>query len=253
MIDRFTTQMQAMQMLSKAQDVTADNLANINTPGFKGSSIFYRLFQEEVDEGMMTSTRAMQMINLEQGVLEPTGNRFDFGISGAGFFVVEVEGSDDQGEQTYLTRDGRFQIDSDGYLVNSNGARVQGYAGDIRIQSYFQASGQDGHEPELEVAKDGTIRVDGRAHDRIQIVNVSDPEKLERRGSAYFSINEDYIQYDEGNVGTLMQGYYEKGNVDPMKEMVEMMKTMQMFESQQRAMQSADETLSQAINSLGRF
>lgn len=253
MIDRFTVQMQAMQMLSKAQDVTADNLANINTPGFKGSSIFYRLFQEEVDDEMIASTRAMQMINLEQGVLEPTGNQFDFGISGEGFFVVDEEGNDGQDNQTYLTRDGRFQIDSDGYLVNSSGARVQGHAGEIRIQSYFQSSGQDGHEPVLEVAKDGTIRVDGRAHDRIQIVNVSDPEKLERKGNAYFSINEDFIQYEEGNVGTLMQGYYEKGNVDPMKEMVGMMKTMQMFESQQRAIQSSDEILSQAINRLGRF
>ena len=252
MIDRFNAQMQAMQMLSKAQDVTADNLANINTPGFKGSSVFYRLFQEEVDGGMVTSTRPMQMINLEQGVLEPTGNQFDFGISGSGFFVVEEEGNGDQDDQTYLTRDGRFQVDSDGYLVNSRGARVQGYAGEIRIQSYMQATGQDGREPVLEVAKDGTIRVDGRAHDRIQIVNVSDPEKLQRRGHAYFTINEDHIEYD-GEVGSIMQGYYEKGNVDPMKEMVDMMKTMQMFESQQRAIQSADETLSQAINNLGRF
>lgn len=253
MIDRFTAQMQAMQMLSKAQDVTADNLANINTPGFKGSSIFYRLFQQEVNEEMITSTRAMQMINLEQGVLEPTGNQFDFGISGAGFFVVEEEGSEDQDDQIYLTRDGRFQIDSEGYLANSRGARVQGHAGEIRVQAYFQAVGEDGHEPVLEVAKDGTIRVDGKAHDRIQIVNISDPEKLERRGHAYFSIIEDYIEYDDGSVGSLMQGYYEKGNVDPMKEMVDMMKTMQMFESQQRAIQSADETLSQAINKLGRF
>lgn len=253
MIDRFTAQMQAMQMLSKAQDVTADNLANINTPGFKGSSIFYRLFQEGVDGEMTTSTQAMQMINLEQGVLEPTGNQFDFGISGEGFFVVEEEGSEEMDDQIYLTRDGRFQIDSEGYLVNSRGARVQGHSGEIRVQSYFQSAGKDGHEPVLEVAKDGTIRVDGIAHDRIQIVNINNPEMLERRGHAYFSINEDHIQYDEGNVGSIMQGYYEKGNVDPMQEMVDMMKTMQMFESQQRAIQSSDETLSQAINQLGKF
>ncbi|MEX0944434.1 MAG: flagellar hook basal-body protein [Balneolaceae bacterium] len=250
MIDRFYAQMQAMQMLSKAQDVTADNLANINTPGFKGGTIFYRLLQDNVDENTDATgtplTEAMQRINLEQGILEPTGNLFDFGISGEGFFVVEEEG------QTFLTRDGRFRMDSDGYLVNSRGAKVQGNAGDIRIQSYFQANGQDGHEPVLEVAKDGTIRVNERAHDQIQIVNISDPEKLERRGHAYFSIDEEFIKSD-GEKGVMMQGYYEKGNVDPMNEMVDMMKTMQMFESQQKAMQSSDETLSQAINSLGRF
>lgn len=252
MIDRFHAQMQAMQMLSKAQDVTADNLANINTPGFKGSSIFYRLFQDESGDEMMTSTQAMQRINMEQGVLEPTGNPFDFGISGSGFFVVKEEGSEDLENQTYLTRDGRFQVDSDGYLVNSRGARVQGYAGEIRIQSYMQATGQDGHEPVLDVAKDGTIRVNGRAHDRIQVVNVSDPDNLQRKGHAYFSVSQNHIDY-EGDAGSIMQGYYEKGNVDPMNEMVDMMKTMQMFESQQRAIQSADETLSQAINNLGRF
>ena len=85
MIDRLYTQMQAMQVLSRSQDMTADNLANINTPGFKGNKVFYRMFQENVNGKNITRSVPMQQVNLDQGILEPTGNQFDLGINGEGF------------------------------------------------------------------------------------------------------------------------------------------------------------------------
>jgi len=246
MIDRFKTQMQAMQMLSRAQDITADNLANINTPGFKGSTLFYKMFGENVNGVQVQRTVPMQQINFTQGELEHTGNQFDLGISGGGFFMVE------DGNENMLTRDGRFRLDTDGYLVNSSGSKVTGSVGAIHIPEYFQTASLHGNESTLEIAKDGTIRINGEIHDKIRIVNVDDPSILERRGNAYFAVADTRALREEEAAG-VMQGYYEKGNVDALHEMVNMMKTMGMFESQQRALNTTDETLSAAINSLGRF
>lgn len=246
MIDRIYAHMQAMQVLQKSQDITADNLANINTPGFKGNKVFYRMFKENVDGKEVTKSVPMQQINLNQGILEPTGNEFDLGINGEGFFTVEQDG------QMYLTRDGRFHMDQDGFLVNTHGAKVLGESGEIQLSEYFMNQGAGGAAPSLEISKDGTIRINEIDVDKIQMVNVEDPAQLQRKGSAYFSVI-DQGAITDSNVGTLMQGYYEKGNVEPLTEMVDMMRNMQMFESQQKAMRTSDELLSRVSTQLGKF
>ena len=243
MIERLRVQMQAMQMLSKSQEVTADNLANINTPGFKGSKVFYRMFQEQVNGKSETKTVPMQQVDMKQGVLEPTGNTFDFGIKGKGFFVVKGEGN------THLSRDGRFSMNPDGYLVNSQGDKVMGQSGSIHIPEYMKATGQ-GEEAKLEVASDGTIRLNNEIYDKLNIVKVNDPANLERRGSNYFRAPEEALRPDSSS--TVMQGYYEKGNVNPLNEMVDMMRTTKMFESQQRAITTSNEMLGQVTKKLGR-
>ena len=246
MIDRIYNQMKAMQVLSKSQEITADNLANINTPGFKGNKVFYHLFTETIDGEVVQSTKPMQAVNLEQGILEPTGNEFDFGINGDGFFVVEAN------DQKYMTRDGRFHLDPDGFLVNGSGDKIQGESGPIQLNEYFQASAETGTPSRMEIAKDGTIKLNGKAVDRLKIVRVDDPAQLQRHGSAYFSV-QDEDQMKDDVKGSVMQGYYEKGNVNPLNEMVGMMRNMQMFESQQRALRTTDDMLGHVTTRLGRF
>lgn len=246
MIDRFTSQMQAMQMLSRAQELTADNLANLNTPGFKGSKVFYRLMDVNLNGEVTKQTVPFQQVNLEQGVLENTGNVLDLAISGDGFFVVKEDG------QELLTRDGRFQIDPDGYLVNSRGARVKGSAGEIHIPADLRSGAGSRNDLQVEIAKDGAIWINGEIRDQIELVSVNDPSALQRRGNSYFSVSHPAALHRNPD-GEIMQGYFEKGNVDALHELTSMMKTAQMFESQQRAMNAADEVLSQGINNLGRF
>lgn len=246
MIDRFQAQMQALQMLSRAQETTADNLANINTPGFKGTKLFHRLLTEQVNGKEITRTVTMQQTNFEQGVLEPTGNELDFGIDGKGFFVVEQDG------ETFLTRDGRFQFDSDGYLRNSRGANVMGRGGEIHLPEYFTTPSESGVQPQLEVGKDGTIRLNDEIVDQLRIVKVDDPASLSRQGSSYFGAD-DETAFEEDTESVVMQGYFEKGNVESLHEMVDMMRNMQMFESQQKALRTTDEMMSQATNTLGKF
>lgn len=246
MIDRIYTHMQAMQVLSKSQEATADNLANINTPGYKGNKVFYHLLKENVNGEEVTRTVPMQQVNLNQGILEPTGNEFDLAIDGEGFFSVKEDG------QTFLTRDGRFHIDSEGMLVNGSGAKVMGESGEIQLSEYFMGTSQNRNSSQLTITKDGTIRIDELAVDKLQIVKVEDPSYLQRKGNAYFSVSDSSVLSEE-NSGTVMQGFYEKGNVEPLTEMVDMMTNMQMFESQQKAMRTSDEILSRVSSQLGKF
>lgn len=245
MIDRLQAQMQAMQMLTKMQDVTANNLANINTPGFKGSNVFQKMIQERIGGENASRSAPRQHVDMQQGALEPTSNPLDFGIKGKGFFVVENE----NGMQ--LTRDGRMHFDSNGYLVDENGSRVMGDSGPIHMPEYLKVMGKGGGKAKLEVAKDGTVRLGNEVFDQLRIVQVKDSKQLERRGKSYLSAPQTALVEDESS--TVMQGYYESSNVDPLKEMVDMMKTTKMFESQQRAITTTDQMLGQVTSKLGQF
>lgn len=247
MLDRIYTQMKAMQVLSRSQDVTADNLANINTPGFKGNKLFYHMFKENVNGKAVPTAMPITQIDLTQGILEPTGNEFDVAINGKGFFKVEVDGKE------MLSRDGRFQLNSDGFLVNSSGARVLGDSGPIQLSDMFSAQNSEtGGSLMLEISKDGNITINSKVQDKLRLVNVSNPANLERQGSSYFTVR-DEANLSEDGVGKVMQGFYEKGNVQPLNEMVDMMRNMQMFESQQRALRTTDDMLSQVTSRLGRL
>ena len=246
MIERLQSHMQAMQMFSRAQDVTANNMANLNTPGFKADKLFHRILTEEIDGRQMSRTVPMQQISLEQGELEPTGGTFDFAIVGNGFFVVEDEG------QANLTRNGRFHLDSDDYLRNDRGGHVIGQSGRIHIPEYFHAMDQQQGEARLDVAKDGTIRLNDEVYDQIRVVRTGDPSTLERRGNTYFTAPGAILMQQDPE-SEIVQGYFEKGNVQTLSEMADMVKNMQMFEAQQRAMKTTDELLSHATHTLGRF
>ncbi len=246
MIDRLRHTMRTLQMLMRNQEVTANNLANINTPGFKADRLFFRSFMDEYEGRPVVSPTPHQTIRMEQGAFEATGNPYDFAISGDGFFRVEYE------DQSYLTRNGRFNIDNEGFLVDENGAYLQGNSGRVQIPNQVMSSVNDSAELSIEVAKDGTVRVNDKIFDRITLMTVDEVDKLERRTNAYLALGEGQEMREAVNA-ELVQGYYESGNVNPVLEMVDMTKTLQLFESQQKIMQTSDEILSQVTTRLGRF
>lgn len=245
MIDRFRHSMQALQILMRAQEVTANNLANINTPGFKGDKLFYRAFQEEMNGRQVSSVQPGQTIRMAQGAFEESGNPFDFAIEGQGFFAVEKDGN------RFYTRNGRFDLDREGFLVDDNGGRVQGESGPIQLPGIMQ-SGRIRSDVEVELDQDGTLRVNGERRDRLTIMQAGDVSRLERRSNAYLQAPEG-VEMSVDEDSSVVQGFYESGNVDPLQELVSMTQNMRLFESQQRAMKTTDEMLSQATTRLGRF
>jgi len=247
MIDRLKHSMNALQMLVKVQEMTANNLANINTPGFKADKLFYSAFSKELNGRQVAGVEAHQTVQMQQGVFESTGNTFDLAIEGNGFFEVEHDG------KLFLTRNGRFSMDDEGYLIDDAGAFLQGRGGAIQLPQYTQSQTAD-QQIDIEITKDGTIQIDDVAQDRIKLVKVDDVKSLERRGNTYFKMSENAgktQQIDEQS--KILQGFYENGNVEPLAEMVDMTSNMRLFESQQKAMQTTDEILSQVTTRLGRF
>lgn len=247
MIDRLKHSMNALQMLARVQEVTANNLANINTPGFKADKLFYRAFSKELHGRQVAGVEAHQTVQMQQGIFESTGNTFDLAIEGEGFFEVEHDG------KLFLTRNGRFSVNQEGYLIDDAGAFVQGHGGAIQLPQYTQSQTAE-QQIDIEVTKDGTIQIDDIAQDRIKLVRVDNVQSLERGSNTYFKLPEDAQQKqlvdEQSNV---VQGFYENGNVEPLAEMVDMTSNMRLFESQQKAMQTTDEILSQVTTRLGRF
>lgn len=238
--------MKALQILSRTQEITANNLANINTPGFKKDKLFFHALQAKIQGLDMKDPIPHQILNIEPGSLEATGNPFDFAISGDGFFKVNHEG------QEFLSRNGRFFVDRDGFLRDENSGFVQGAGGDIFIPQIVDSGLLTAEQIKLEVAKDGSIRLNNEVIDKIQLYKVNDLQQLQRRSNSYITVD-DATLIDIDDESAVNQGFYESGNVNALEEMIAMTTNMRLFESQQRLMRTTDEILGRVTNNLGRF
>lgn len=221
----------AMVSRITSQEVTANNIANSNTAGFKKD----RIFQEALDQAGKTQQGSVRQVTVfEQGPLKNTGNPLDIALSGDGFFSIEADGRE------YYTRDGNFKVDPDGLLRLESGGLVMGESGPI------QAVG------DITIDKQGSVFVKGTEVDRLKIVSFPDSEQLRKHGNTLFRADDDAISQRPSNV-SVMQGYIEGSNVNPMEEMVSMMTAYRYFEADQKVLQTHDEILDKAANQIGRI
>ncbi len=248
------TGMQAQQL---KLDVVANNLANVNTSGFKKSRPDFEdlLYQElklagaqnaqgytlpvGMEIGMGVRPVAVQKI-FSQGDYEQTTNELDWAIEGRGFFKIISNG-----EELY-TRAGAFKLDRDGYVVTPNGDRLQPEfavpAGTVRIQLT-----SDGILSALD--QNGNVL----AQTQILIYDFPNPAGLYSIGRNLYRAtvaSGDPIEAVPGQdgLGTLAQGYLEKSNVDVVEEMVQMIITQRAYEVNSKAVQTADAMLELANN-----
>lgn len=245
MIDRFHYSMRSLQQFTRAQEVSANNLANINTPGYKKDSLFYRQLTREMG-GDGQTPEIFQGMTMQAGSFEQTGNDFDLAINGEGFFAVEYE------DESLLSRNGQFTLDGDGYLRDQNGAYVQGASGRVHLPEFYQLAEQRNEQPRVDISTDGTIRLNDEVVDQVQLMEVDDHNQLQRRANAYLAPGEDQT-VRRNTSSEIQQGFYEASNVDPLTEMTDMMTNMRIFESQQRALRTTDEMLGRVTTELGRF
>ena len=126
----FYSALSGMDSNSVAMQVIADNISNVNTVGFKGSTVHFEDLLGMSLEGVSGVSRvgvgasvSSMSCSYSQGTLVTTGVGTDLAINGKGFFIVEDSTTDEQ----FYTRAGNFHLDKDGYFVNPNGLRVQGY------------------------------------------------------------------------------------------------------------------------------
>jgi len=126
----FYSALSGMDSNSVAMQVISDNISNVNTVGFKGSSVQFEDLLGMSLEGISGVTRvgvgakvSSMACSFTQGTLETTGVGTDLAINGKGFFIAKNTTTNED----FYTRAGSFHLDKDGYFVNANGLRVQGY------------------------------------------------------------------------------------------------------------------------------
>lgn len=214
--------------------VVANNLANINTSGFKREEQFSELLSAEGE------LIVRQVTDFKQGELTHTGNPLDLAINGDGFFAVETK------KGKMLSRDGRFNISQDGFLVNINGDKVLGKDGEISFgENIFQ------QKQNIAVSKNGEIKVGETIVDEIMIVKVDDTKMLDKSGENYFKYAQSEFDEMEEKEFEISQGFLESANVNPVEEMQSMIKLNKDYQSSYKIVNSLDESLEKA-NQIGK-
>jgi flagellar basal-body rod protein FlgF len=230
-----------LQSRMEALDIVANNLANTTTGGFKLDREFYTLFTAADDDGNGASTKLpliqKQWTDFSQGVLTPTGNALDLALSGKGFFAVNGPTG------PLYTRNGSFQLSSNGQLTTSDGYAVRDPNGQP-----IQTQSQD----PIEVDPDGSITQSGQPLGQLQIVDFSDRSVLQKLGNSYFMPNDPKVVPIPATEATVQQGKTENSNVAPAESAVRLVGLMRQFEMLQKAITITTDMNKQALAEVAR-
>jgi flagellar basal-body rod protein FlgG len=243
-------------------DVIANNLANVNTVGFKKSRADFQelLYQDlktpgavasegnQIPSGIQTGLGvkpvAVQKI-FQQGDFVQTGNKLDLVIEGDGFFQISMP----DGNTSY-TRSGAFKLDSEGRVVNSDGYPLEP-AITIPANTVSVTVSADGKISVLEAGATTTTEIG-----QIELARFINPAGLRALGKNLFSTTAASGEPTTGTpgtegIGTLAQGFIEMSNVNIVEEMVNMIVSQRAYEINSKAVQASDEML-QLTNNLKR-
>ena len=226
----------SMAELAQRQDRVASNLANANTVGYRRDQAFATALRERIDaEGAPQSTRvAGQVADVAPGEFAETGNALDLAIDGDGFFTIQ-----DAGGRARLTRAGEFLLAADGTVRTPQGHAL------LREDGTPLTLPPSGGEIAVDTA--GAVTVGGTPVGRLGVVAVEDAGRLVRLDAATFDAAGQALTPGEARV---RQGFLEGSNVDAVAEMVDLMAHVRLFESQQKALRTADDTLGAVTRTL---
>lgn len=246
MIKGIYTSEASMRPKMTRMEVIANNLANINSTGFKRDRVFLELLNESAappSDGRndLTGINARHAVDFTQGSLQPTGNTFDLALQGKGFFTVATPNG------LRLTRNGHFQLNAEGGLVTAEGFPVQGDNGNVMIPNTDKRQLLN-----ITINEAGEILSDREPLARVRIVDVANPEMMQKDHQSLFIPPADQPVADlPHNQVLLRQGFLEESNVDGIEEMIAMIELSRAFETDQKVIQSQDATLDRSMD-IGR-
>ncbi len=230
--------------LARELDVVANNVANIDTNGFKRRSTVFQ-------EYLMPTARHEQFrgqdkrlsyvwdrgtsLTYSQGTMERTGNPLDVAIQGDAMFAVRSG----PGSERY-TRNGSLAINAKGELVNSDGHVMVSDRGTVTISST---------ETDLKIAQDGSITTSNGPRGKLKMVKVPNPQLLQNQGQNLFSTAIP-LQPAEPKEYRLAAGEIEKSNVKAVQEISRLMELSRAYQSVSSLMQRTDEIRRSAISRL---
>jgi flagellar basal-body rod protein FlgF len=237
-------------VLRRELDVVANNIANLNTTGFKSDGAVFAEYLQTgaLDERFSALGRRLSFVqdrmtwhDMSQGSVQQTGNPLDIAIDGDAFLVVQTP----RGER--YTRNGALQINAQGQLVTSTGDPVMGDAGPI----IFGLGDRD-----ININPDGTIRVrDGTGTEdsgrgRLRLVAFANSARLQKDGSSTFRAPEGLQQQPPAVGVKIQQGAIEKSNVRAVTEMTRMIELSRAYAEVANILQQQGELRKDAIGRL---
>jgi flagellar basal-body rod protein FlgF len=223
--------------LSRELTTIANNLANMNTNGFRRESAIFAEYVSALSNGdssLSVATQSRRFIDTSAGEAAVTNAPLDMAISGDGFFLVEAP----SGER--LTRDGAFSLNAERELVTAQGFRVLDEGGSAIVIP----PGQD----DVAVSPDGSISANGQPVARIGVVTAN-PAFMVREGNNMFRAETGFEQVADPRV---QQGVLEGSNVNAIEEMARLIEVQRAYQASKSFIDDESERISRTIRTLGR-
>ncbi|MEA2103739.1 MAG: flagellar hook basal-body protein [Candidatus Cloacimonadota bacterium] len=236
MLSNIITSANEMTKKLEMQDVVSNNLANINTNGFKKDMINFRKVFDAKQNDFITETKIST--DFTQGNMVLSGNAFDLAVNGDGFFAVE------DGNNELFTRNGAFSKNSEGYLVTQMGRKVLSDNGPIIVE------GND-----FLVDKQGGVWVDNEYRGTLKIVSFQEINKLQKAQSngLFENLGSSFILNPQTNGECeVLQNTLEKSNVSSTSEMIDMIKISNEYQTNYRVLDIINELTKKSIQELSK-
>ncbi len=220
-------------------DLLAQNLANVSTPGFRRERMGFH--QRLV--GALGGVPEPGPVRFDgtPGPLEPTGRPLDFALRSRGFFSVRDLGT---GDVAY-TRAGNFAVDAEGRLVTAGGGHQ------VLDEDGIGLALDPGRPADVRLAEDGTVFQGAERIGRLGVADFEDFGALRRRGDGVYE-NRGPAPFAPGEL-RLEQGFLEGSSVNPLEEMVEMIRALRALESNLQMVRLQDAVLERTVNEYGRL
>jgi len=227
--------------LGRQLGVVANNIANMNTTGFKGEKMMFveHLVRsrggDKIIGPKLSYVRDIATFrDTTEGPLVTTGNPFDLAIRGDGYFVVET----DNGEQ--YTRNGRFRLNDEGQLVTSQGDPVLSDSGNPFV---FGPGNQD-----VTISRDGTVSTKNSQLGKIRVVSFENQQQSEVSSGGLLSSQSPSKDVESANI---VQGALEGSNVVPVIEMAQMIRVQRSYDSIKNFIEREDSRIKRMVKDLG--
>lgn len=224
--------------VTRQLDLQANNIANLDTVGFKRQSMLFREHLAQSGDGQTASfvSEVGSIRDLAQGSLRQTGRPLDLAVNGEGYFSVETPA----GER--FSRAGQFQMNAEGEIVTRDGHRLLDAGGEaIRMPQGTS---------EIVITKAGAIIADGNEIAQLQLRRFENPQELVHTSEGLYRSD---VEGEADEESEIHQGVLENSNVNPVTALVQMLEIQRDYQGAHKMIKGEHDRLTRAIRELGRI
>lgn len=228
--------------LMRQLDTVANNMANANTPAYKGEQMMFREYLMKAKSPDKTFGDKVSFVqdvgllrNTSDGPIAETGNPLDLALEGDGYFVIDTP----QGPR--YTRNGHFRLDEGGMMVTTEGYAV--------MQTGDQPVVFAPNESQVTISRDGTIATENGPIGKLKVVKFENDQTLQKAGAGLYETTSEATEMQRPEV---LQGMVENSNVQTVQEVTNMIEILRNYEGAQKLLDNEHERQLKAINTLGQ-